>query len=127
MRRADLRVREAVYHFNLYMYRDKFRRQHDGQIWPEFSTGNGAIDLIIRYAGLQYGIKVKRFSMAYQYQKTWGQATHYGRHLGSDAITLALFIDVTMDDANHAKYEAVYVDAATGVTVTPVFVEIGAG
>jgi hypothetical protein len=30
-----------------------------------------------------------------------------------------------VDDANRAKYEAVYVDAETGVTVVPVFVETG--
>ena len=126
-RRADLRVCEAVYHFNLYMYLDKFMRQHGGQIWPEFPTGNGKIDLIIRYAGQVYGIEVKSFSTDHQYKKALEQAAGYGRSLGLNEITLALFIDVPVDDANRAKYEAVYVDADTGVTVTPVFVEIGAG
>ncbi len=125
-RRADLRVREAVYHFNLYMYLDKFLRQHEGQIWPEFPTGNGQIDLIIRYAGQVYGIEVKSFSTAHQYRAALEQAAHYGQQLQLSEITLAMFVDVAVDDANRAKYEAVYVDADTGVTVTPVFVEIGA-
>jgi hypothetical protein len=30
-----------------------------------------------------------------------------------------------VDDANRGRYEAIYQDAATGVTVTPVFVETG--
>jgi len=60
-RHTDLRVREAVYHFNLYMYLEQFLRQRGGQIWPEFPTGNGKVNLIIQYTGQQYGIEVKSF------------------------------------------------------------------
>jgi hypothetical protein len=123
-RRADLRVREAVYHFNLYMYLSRFLQHHDGRVWPEFPTGNGKVDLIIDYAGRQYAVEVKSFSTPYDYQKALGQAARYGRTLGLDTITLALFVEA-VDDANRAKYEAVYVDAETGVTVVPVFVETG--
>jgi hypothetical protein len=123
-RRADLRVREAVYHFNLYMYLSRFLQHHDGHVWPEFPTGNGKVDLIIDYAGRQYAVEVKSFSTPYDYQKALGQAARYGHTLGLDTITLALFVEA-VDDANRAKYEAVYVDAETGVTVVPVFVETG--
>ncbi len=92
---------------------------------PEFPTGNGKIDLIIRYAGQQYGIEVKSFAGAYEYREALQQAAHYGQQLQLTEITLAMFIDVPVDDANRAKYETVYVDAQTGVTVQPVFVEIG--
>jgi len=61
-RRADLRVYEAVYHFNLYRYLASFLQGYDGQVWPEFPTGNGKADLIIRYAGEVYGVEVKSFS-----------------------------------------------------------------
>ncbi len=44
--------------------------------------------------------------------------------MGLTEITLALFIEA-VDDANRAKYEAVYEDQETGVTVRPVFVETG--
>jgi hypothetical protein len=41
-----------------------------------------------------------------------------------DTITLALFVEA-VDDAQRAEYEVEYMDAETGVTVTPVFVETG--
>lgn len=41
LRRADLRVYEAVFHFNLYMYLSEFLRGRGGQVFPEFPTGNG--------------------------------------------------------------------------------------
>ena len=53
-----------------------------------------------------------------------GQAARYGQQLGLTEITLALFVEA-VDDANRAKYEAVYEDQETGVTVRPVFVETG--
>jgi hypothetical protein len=122
-RRADLRVREAVYHFNLYMYLAQFLQPYAGQVWPEFPTGNGKVDLIIHYAGRRYVVEVKSFSTRYLYLKALGQAAEYATHLGVNEIALALFIDTPVDDANRAKYEAVYEDAETGVTVHPVFVE----
>jgi hypothetical protein len=126
-RRADLRLYEAVYHFNLYMYLAQFMRTYDGQVFPEFPTGNGKVDLIIRYAGRRYVVEVKSFSTQHSYRKALGQAARYAQQLGLDEITLALFIDIQVDDANRAKYEAVYEDAETGVTVHPVFVETGEG
>jgi hypothetical protein len=114
----------AVYHFNLYMYLFKFFQQHNGQVWPEFPTGNGQVDLIIRYAGKVYGVEIKTFSTRYEYNRALGQAARYGRHLGLDEITLALFVEA-VDDANRARYEAVYKDEDTDVTVTPVFVATG--
>ena len=123
-RRADLRVREAVYHFNLYVYLSRFLQHHDGQVWPEFPTGNGKADLIIRYAGKVYGIEVKSFGTRYKYRKALGQAARYGQQLGLNEITLALFVEA-VDDDNRAKYEVVYEDKETGVTVRPVFIETG--
>lgn len=58
------------------------------------------------------------------YREALMQAARYAQQLGLHEITLALFVEA-VDDANRAKYEAVYVDAATGVTVRPVFVETG--
>ena len=55
------------------------------------------------------------------YQRSLRQAAAYGRQLGLVEVTLALFVE-QVDDANRTKYEAVYTDAETGVTVAPVFV-----
>jgi hypothetical protein len=60
-RATDLRIFEAVYHFNRYMYLSIFRRLRGGLVYPEFPTGNGKIDLIINYAGQKYGLEVKSY------------------------------------------------------------------
>ncbi|MDM8532408.1 AAA-like domain-containing protein [Anaerolineales bacterium HSG25] len=123
-RRVDLRIYEAVYHFNLYMYLIKFLQGYDGHVYPEFPTGNGQIDLIIKHAGKMYGLEVKSFSTKYGYDKGLVQAAKYGKKLGLSELALGLFVE-TIDEANRKKYEVVYQDATTGVTVKPVFVVIG--
>jgi hypothetical protein len=123
-RKSDLRICEAVYHFNLYLYLASFIRHRRGEVWPEFPTGNGKLDLLIRYAGRLYGIEVKSYSDDYAYRQALQQAARYGQQLGLTEIVLALFVE-QVDDANRARYEAVYTDVVTGVTVTPVFVETG--
>jgi hypothetical protein len=121
---TDLRPYEAVYHFSLYAYLERFLQRRGGQVLPEFPTGNGKVDLLIRYAGRVHGIEVKSFVDAYTYGESLGQAARYAQQLGLMEIVLALFVEA-VDDANRGRYEATYQDAATGVTVTPVFVETG--
>jgi hypothetical protein len=123
-RKTDLRPYEAVYHFNLYMYLSRFFQHRDGQVWPEFPTGNGKLDLFIRYAGRVYGLEVKSFVNAYEYREALRQAARYGRQLGLTEMTLAFFVEA-VDETNRARYEVVYEDEETGVTVTPVFVATG--
>jgi len=124
-RRVDLRIYEAIYHFNLYMYLAKFLQGYGGQVYPEFPTGNGQIDLIISYAGQMYGLEVKSFSTKHEYDKGLVQAARYGKTLGLSEITLGLFVEA-VDETNRKKYEVDYHDAATQITVKPVFVVIGA-
>ena len=123
-RRSDLRIYEAVYHFNLYMYLQAFLRSRKGVVYPEFPTGNGQIDLIIKYQGKTYGIEVKSYTDKPGYHEALDQAARYAKSLGISEITLAFFIEA-IDDDNRCKYEAVYTDKKRGVTVHPVFVEIG--
>ncbi|MDM8529839.1 ATP-binding protein [Anaerolineales bacterium HSG25] len=123
-RRADLRIFEAIYHFNLYMYLIKFLQGYDGRVYPEFPTGNGQIDLIIKHAGKMYGLEIKSFSTNHAYKKALSQAARYGKSLGVNEITLGFFVEA-INEANRKKYEVVYQDATTGVTVKPVFVVIG--
>jgi hypothetical protein len=121
-RKANLRIYEAVYHFNLYMYLQVFLRRRHGQVFPEFPTGNGKIDLIIRYAGKVYGLELKSFTDDFGYREALTQAAGYSQQLGLPEISLVCFVE-TIDTANREKYEAVYVDAETAVRVVPIFVE----
>jgi hypothetical protein len=123
-RTTDLRIFEAVYHFNLYLYLMRFVESYASQVFPEFPTGNGKVDLIVRHAGQTYALEVKSFGGQREYTLALGQAARYAQQLGQAAITLVMFIDV-VDDENRRKYEVIYTDPATGVTVEPVFVATG--
>jgi hypothetical protein len=123
-RRADLRIYEAVYHFNLYMYLSQFLQGFGGRVYPEFPTGNGKIDLIITYAGKTYGLEVKSYTTNKDFHEALTQAARYGRQLNLSEIALIEFVEA-IDDTNRNIYEAQYVDAETGVVVSPVFVETG--
>jgi hypothetical protein len=123
-RKSNLRPYEAVFHFILYRYLADFLQSYRGRVWPEFPTGNGKVDLLIAHGGVVYGLEVKSFTNLPDYQRSLRQAAAYGRQLGLAEITLALFVE-QVDDANRTKYEAVYVDAETGVRVAPVFVQTG--
>ena len=123
-RKSDLRPFEAVFHFILYRYLADFLQSYHGRVWPEFPTGNGKVDLLIAYGGTVYGLEVKSFTNLPDYHRSLRQAAAYGRQLGLTEITLALFVE-QVDDANRAKYEALFTDAETGVCVAPVFVQTG--
>ena len=123
-RRKDLRIFEAVYHFNLYRYLCDFLNLRDAQVYPEFPTGNGKIDLIIRCQGQVYGVELKSYTDESGYHKALGQAALYGRQLGLSEISLIFFVEY-VDDANREKYEKDHTDEETGVRVTPTFVETG--
>jgi hypothetical protein len=123
-RQKDLRVYEAVFHFHFYLYLVSFFRSYDVQVFPEFPTGNGAIDLLVRYAGLLFGLELKSFADIRSYRKALDQAAKYGRKLGVTAIWLVLFIE-NVDDKNRQLFEADYTDKKTGVVVHPLFVQTG--
>jgi hypothetical protein len=123
-RRADLRIFEAVYHFNMYSYLKELLGGEGGSVFPEFPTGNGKIDLIITYAGEQYGIEVKSYTTRGKYHHALVHAAQYGKQLGLGEIFLVFFVDA-IDKENRSRYEKNYLDEATGVEVIPLFVEIG--
>ena len=123
-RKSNLRPYEAVFHFILYHYLADFLQGYQGRVWPEFPTGNGKIDLLIHYGGATYGLEVKSFTTLPGYRQALLQAAAYGRQLGLTRIALALFVE-EVDDANRARYEKPYLDEASGVEVTPVFVQTG--
>jgi hypothetical protein len=123
-RQKDLRVYEVVFQFHLYSYLESFLQSYDAQVQPEFPTGNGAIDLLIRHAGKLFGLELKSFANQREYQKALTQAAKYGKQLGLTEIGLALFIE-TVDETNRQKFEKDYTYPKTGVTVQPQFVQTG--
>jgi hypothetical protein len=92
-RRADLHLTEAVGHFHLYAWlRDAVGRRTT--ISPEFPTGNGKVDLVIR-AGEHLGvIEVKSFVDMYELEQGQAQAARYAKKLGLDEATMAVFVPV---------------------------------
>jgi hypothetical protein len=120
-RRTDLRIYEAVYHFNLYLWLSRFLQKKGGRVHPEFPTGNGQIDLIITFQGQQYGLELKSFDDNFAYQAALRQAARYARQLQLATITIVFFVEA-VDDANRTLYETPYQDVTNGVTVEPVLV-----
>jgi hypothetical protein len=122
-RRKDLRIFEAVFHFNLYRFLYNFLEDKGGDVYPEFPTGNGKVDLLIRYGENLYALELKSYTDERGYQEALKHAAAYGSQLGLNEISLIFFIEV-IDEKNRQKYEAAYLDKKTGVTVKPVFVQI---
>ena len=123
-RRSDLKIYEAVYHFNLCRYLTSFLEGMGGSIYPEFPTGNGKVDILIQYSNKFYGIKVKSFTNVYRYKQALDQAAKYADRLKLGEITLVFFTEYITDEAIE-KFEVDYFDEKNQVKVVPVFVAVG--
>jgi hypothetical protein len=121
-RKTDMRIYEAVYHFNLYMYLKHFFQDMDGNVVPEFPTGNGKVDILITYKENLYALELKSFRNYLIYKKSLTRAAEYAAELGQNIVYLILFIE-EVNDENRKKFEVVYEDDGTGVKVIPIFVE----
>ena len=92
-RRADLHLTEAVGHFHLYAWlRDAVGRRCT--ISPEFPTGNGKVDLVLRTKDHTGVLEVKSFVDMYELEQGHAQAAGYARKLGLGEATLAVFVPV---------------------------------
>ena len=120
-RRTDLRLYEAVYHFNLFTWLTRFLQRTGGRVYPEFPTGNGQIDLLVRYQTYRYGLELKSFRSDFEYNLALGQAARYAQQLQLATITVVFFVEA-VDDENRVLYETPYHDVTTGVVVEPVLV-----
>ncbi len=120
-RRKDLRIYEAVFHFNFYAYLKEFLKARGGRVFPEFPTGNGKIDLLITYAGRRYGIEVKSYTSEWGYNEALRQAARYAKQLGLKEIFLAFFVE-RIEKKSREKYETAYTDEGAGISVKPFFV-----
>ena len=117
----DLRLYEAVYHFNLFTWLTRFLQRVGGRVHPEFPTGNGQTDLLIRYQTYRYGLELKSFRSDFEYNLALGQAARYAHQLQLATITVVFFVEA-VDDANRTLYETPCHDAPTVVTIEPVLV-----
>ncbi|MCP4133387.1 MAG: hypothetical protein GY754_20635, partial [bacterium] len=91
---------------------------------PEFPTGNGQIDILLKYKDRLYGIELKSYTDQTGYTKALTQAARYGKSLNLTEITLVFFIEY-IDEKNRKKYAVDYTDKDSGVKVMPIFVETG--
>ena len=123
-RRKDLRIYEAVFHFNIYMYLFQLLKRRGGEVHPEFPTGNGKIDIVIKYRNQVYGLELKSYTDYANYKNALNQAASYAMQLGLKEMSLIFFIE-SIDEENREKYEKNYIDKDTGVNVAPIFVETG--
>ncbi|MCP4148408.1 MAG: hypothetical protein GY757_11715 [bacterium] len=123
-RRSDLKIYEAVFHFNLFTFIDKFLKNKGGSVIPEFPTGNGKIDLIVRFIDKKYGLELKSYTDETGYRDALTQSANYGKQLKLKEIYLLEFVP-EIDKKNREKYEQEHHDKKTGVTVIPVFIETG--
>ncbi|MDM8521673.1 ATP-binding protein [Anaerolineales bacterium HSG6] len=114
-RETDLQLTEAVGHFHLYAW----LKEAIGDlciISPEFPTGNGKVDLHIRYEQKQGIIELKSFKNVAVLKQDQGKAAAYANSLGLDNITMAVFVPV-LDEAVLAKLSGVEIIKGIKVTV----------
>ncbi len=125
-RRKDMRIFEAVFHFNLYRFLYDLLKEWKSSVTPEFPTGNGKIDLLIRHGQKLYGVELKTFTTEKGYKDALIQTARYGQQLGLAEISVIFFIDV-IDEQNKQRFESDFQHThGTGtITVKPIFVQTG--
>lgn len=123
-RRTDMRLYEAVYHFNLYAYLENFLQRSKGRVHPEFPTGNGKIDLVVAYKNNRYGLELKSYTDHRGYKTALEQAAAYGKQLKLQEIFVVFFVEA-IDEENKKKLETRVKDKNTGVTVIPLIIATG--
>jgi len=97
-RKTDLKVYEAVYHFNLYRYLCDLLVKRGVEVIPEFPTGNGKIDLLLRYREGVYALELKSFRDMFDFRVGIGQAAAYGRQLGLGEIAYVVFVELKEEE-----------------------------
>jgi len=90
-RRADLHLTEAVGHFHLYAWLLNALGRR-ASISPEFPTGNGKVDLVVRSRDGMGVIEVKSFVDMYELAQGHAQTAGYAKKLGLSEATMAVFV-----------------------------------
>jgi hypothetical protein len=85
-RKDDMRIYEAIYHFNLFRYLHDLLWAREVEVIPQFPTGNGKVDLILKYREKIYALELKSYKDMYRYEKAIDQAGEYGMQMGLKEI-----------------------------------------
>jgi len=117
-RETDIQLTEAVGHFHLYAWLQQAIGRR-AVVSPEFPTGNGKVDLHIRYESKQGLIEVKSFVDTYQLDKDKLKTATYAKQVGLNEVTMAVFIPV-LDEEVLAKLSTT--ETHDGVQVTVVMI-----
>ncbi len=113
-RKTDMKIYEAIFHFNLFRYLYDLLKKRGTEVIPEFPTGNGKIDLILKYRKKTYALELKSFSDMYTHEKGIEQAAEYGRQIGLKEISFVIFVEVSPAEAKQLEKEV----EKNGVKVT---------
>jgi hypothetical protein len=113
-----MKIYEAIFHFNIFRYLYDLLKKRGVEVLPEFPTGNGKIDLILKYRKNTYALELKSFSDMSDFRKGIGQASDYGRQLGLKEIAFLVFIELSAEEAK--QLEKVVEQNGVTVTVLPV-------
>jgi hypothetical protein len=119
-RKTDLKIYEAIYHFNLYRYLYDLLRTRGVEVIPQFPTGNGKVDLILKYREKIYALELKSFKDMYTFEKGIDQAAEYGRRMGLKEIVFLVFVELSEEEAKQLEQEI----EKTGIKVTVLSVGI---
>jgi hypothetical protein len=98
-RKDDMKIYEAIYHFNLFRYLYDLLGGMEIEVIPQFPTGNGKIDLILKYREKIYALELKSFKNMYTFEKGIDQAAEYGRQMGLNEIFFLVFVELTPEEA----------------------------
>jgi hypothetical protein len=104
-RKTDMRIYEAIFHFNLYRYLYDLLKKREVEVIPQFPTGNGKIDLILKYREQVYALELKSFRDMYAFQKSIPQAADYGQKLGLKEIFLLEFVELKEEEVKELEQE----------------------
>ncbi|MFM7203132.1 MAG: hypothetical protein ACKO6N_20280 [Myxococcota bacterium] len=90
--RSDLRTAEASGHFHLYAWLKQVLGDV-ATIVPEFPTGNGKVDLHVKWQQFSYIVEVKSFRKSYLVKQDRLQTLRYAKQLGLNEALLVIFVD----------------------------------
>ncbi|MCP4156594.1 MAG: AAA family ATPase [bacterium] len=120
-RKSDKRIYEAVYHFNFFRYLYDLLTKRGISVIPEFPTGNGKIDLTLKYGSRVYAIELKSFKDMYDYRQGIEQAARYGIQLGLEEIVLLVFVELKEEEVK--ELEQIISKPGINIIVIPVAVQ----
>jgi hypothetical protein len=91
--------------FNLFRYLYDLLKTREVEVIPQFPTGNGKIDLILKYRGQIYALELKSFKDMYTFEKGIDQAAEYGRQMGLKEIFFLVFVELTPEEAKQLEQD----------------------